>query len=120
MSWAKRNLYFLISAIAAVVLLGAAGWYCYSSWQSNSANEDQLKQAYSSLLTIANKPLGAGNDTVTNIDSAKAQTLEVKQRVAEMEKFFTAVPGIPNTNHFNDRALAFALHDTISQLRASA
>ena len=44
----------------------------------------------------------------------------MKVRVAEMETFFKPVPGIPNTNHFNDRALAFAVHDTISQLRASA
>ncbi len=34
--------------------------------------------------------------------------------VAEMEEFFKPVPGIPNTNHFNDCALAFALHDTIN------
>jgi hypothetical protein len=120
MSWAKRNLYFLISAIAAVVLLGAAGWYCYSASQSNNANWDQLQQAYSQLKTLADKNPGPGNDTVTNIDTARQQTREARQRVAEMEKFFTPVPGIPNTNHFNDRALAFALHDTISQLRSSA
>jgi hypothetical protein len=116
MSWAKRNLYFLISGIVAVVLLGAAGWYCYSSMQSNSAKWDELQQDYTQLSQIP----GVGTDTTTNIDLVKEQTGKVNERVAEMEKFFTPIPGIPNTNHFNDRALAFALHDTISQLRASA
>jgi hypothetical protein len=120
MSWAKRNLYFLISCIAAVVLLGAAGWYCYSEWQSNNANWEQLNQAYAQLTTIATKPVGAGNETVDNIKAAKEQTAEVKTRVAEMEKLFTPVRGIPNTNHFEDRMLAFAVRDTIAQLRRDA
>jgi len=120
MSWAKRNLYFLVSGIVAVVLLGAAGWYCYSSWQSNSANGDKLKGAYDQLSNIAKKPVGAGNDKVNNIEAAKEQTKEVKTRVAEMEKFFAPVRGIPNTNHFEDRVLSSAVRDTIAQLRAAA
>jgi len=120
MSWAKRNIYFLVSCIAAVVLLGAAGWYCYSEWQSNNANWEQLSQAYGELTTIANKPVGAGNTTVTNIDAARAQAQEVKVRVAQMEKFFVPVRGIPNTNHFEDRVVASAVRDTVGQLRAGA
>ena len=71
MSWAKRNLYFLISGIVAVVLLGAAGWYAYSSWQTNSAAGDSLKAAYDQLAQIASKPVGAGNDTVNNIEATQ-------------------------------------------------
>lgn len=120
MSWAKRNLYFLISCIVAVVLLGAAGWYCYSEWQSNNANWEQLSQAYAQLTQLASKNPGAGNDTVNNITAAKEQAQEVKTRVAEMEKLFVPVRGIPDTNHFEDRVLAGAVRGTISQLRASA
>ncbi len=71
MSWAKRNLYFLISGIVAVVLLGAAGWYCYSSWQSNSAKWDELQQDYTQLSQLATGPI-----TISNIDSAKEQAEE--------------------------------------------
>ena len=120
MSWAKRNIYFLVSCIVAVVLLGAAGWYCWSSSQANSANWEQLTGAYGQLKTLSDKPVGPGNETVDNIKAAKDQTEEMKKRVGEMEKFFTPVPSIPNTNHFNDRMLAFAVRDTVSQLRASA
>jgi hypothetical protein len=120
MSWAKRNLYFLISGIVAVVLLLLAGWYAYSSWQSNSENGDHLKEAYEKLRAFATKNPNAGNDAVNNIETAKEQTAQVKERVAQMEKFFVPIPSIPNTNKFDDRLLSRAVRDTISQLRASA
>jgi hypothetical protein len=120
MSWAKRNIYFLVSGIVAVGLLLAAGWYCYSSWQSNSANWDQLNEAYSKLRQLATKSPGPGNDTVNNIEAAKEQTKQVKERVAEMQKFFAPIRGIPDTNHFEDRVLASAVRGTVAQLRASA
>jgi len=120
MSWAKRNLYFLVSCIIAVVLLGAAGWYCWTSYQANNANWDQLKGAYDTLKTLADKPIGPGNSEIDNIKAAKDQTEEVKKRVAEMEKLFKPIRSIPDTNHFTDRMLAFAIRDTVNQLRAAA
>jgi len=103
-----------------VVLLGAAGWYCYSSWRSNSVNGDKLKEAYDQLANLAKKPVGAGNDKVNNIEAAKEQVQEVKKRVVEMDKFFEPVRSIPNTNHFEDRVLSSAVRDTVAQLRAAA
>jgi hypothetical protein len=117
MSWAKRNLYFLISCVFAVGLLLAAGWYCYSSWDANGAAGDQLKQAYDQASQIASKPIGAGT---TNIAAAKDQLKEVKERTEAVRKFFVPVPGIPNTNHIEDRAFAFAVRSTIADLRADA
>jgi hypothetical protein len=121
MSWAKRNLYFLISGIVAVVLLIAAGWYCYAEMQSNNANWDQLNQAYQQLIQIANKNPGARNGSVDNVTAAREQTVEVKKRVGDMEKLFLPVRGIPNTtNRLEDRVLASAVRDTITQLRTAA
>jgi hypothetical protein len=120
MSWAKRNLYFLISGIVAIVLLGAAGWYCYSSWQSNNTNWDQLNQDYATLNNIVNKPIGAGNENINNIDAAREETKEAQDRVAVARKFFLPIPGIPNTNRLDDRTLAFAVRETVAQLRVSA
>jgi hypothetical protein len=120
MSWAKRNLYFLISAIVAVALLGAAGWYCYTSLQANAANWEQLNQAYTQLEAIASKNPGAGNKSVNNIQTARDQTKEAGARIATARKFFTPIPGIPNTNHFDDRMIVFAVRETIAHLRAAA
>jgi hypothetical protein len=63
---------------------------------------------------------GPGNETVDNIKAAKEQTDQVKQRVAQMEKFFTPVKGIPDTNKFSERAIAFAVRETVGQLRKAA
>lgn len=120
MSWAKRNLYFLISCIVAVVLLGAAGWYCWSSRSAYNSNTAQLATDYGQLKTLADKKPGPGDDVVTNIETAKVQTGQAKQRVAELEKFFIPVRGIPDTNKISDRMLAFAVRETVGQLRAAA
>ena len=120
MSWAKRNIYFLASCIVAVVLLGAAGWYCFSSMSANNANWEQLSAAYDQLGQLALKSPGPGNDQVDNIKAAKEQAEQVKQRVQEMEKFFTPVKGVPDTNKFSERAIAFAVRETVGQLRKAA
>jgi predicted negative regulator of RcsB-dependent stress response len=120
MSWAKRNLYFLISCIVAVVLLGAAGWYCWSSHDAYNANTEKLKAAYDQMKQFADKKPGPGNDQVDNIKTAREETDQAKQRVAELAKFFTPVKGIPNTNKFDNRVLAFAVRETVTQLRKAA
>lgn len=121
MSWAKRNLYFLICCIVAVVLLLAAGWYCYSEWQANSTNWDQLNGAYTQLKTISDKKPNAGNEKVDNIGAAREQTKEALQRVADVRKFFKPVPTIPaDTNKLDDRTLGRAVRETIGQLRSGA
>jgi len=114
MSWAKRNIYFLVSAILAVVLLLAAAWYCYSSWGANNANWEQLSSAYTQLGQLKNP-----SDEV--IQSVKDQTKEVQARIDTARKFFVPIPGIPpGTNHLDDRALGFAVRDTVAALRAAA
>lgn len=121
MSWAKRNLYFLISGIVAVALLGAAGWYCYSAMQANSKNWDELNQDYNQLATYTSKTPNAGNDRVNNIDAARQQADQARQRVAAAEKYFLPIPSIPpSTNRLDDRALAFAVRETVAQLRSAA
>ena len=114
MSWAKRNLYFLISAILAVVLLLAAIWYCYSSWSANNANWEQLSSAYTTL-----SQLKIPSDEV--LQSLRDQTTNVLESIAAAKKVFVPVPSIPpGTNHLDDRALGFAVRDTVAALRASA
>jgi len=120
MSWAKRNLYFLISGILAVGLLIAAGWYCYSESQTNNAKWEELNSDYSTLATIANEPVGAGNETVDNIQAARDETKQVRERIASARKYFTPVPTIPSSGRLDDRSLAFAVRETIAQLRTSA
>jgi hypothetical protein len=52
MPWIKRNLFFLIGGVVAVVLLGLAGFYCFSKWQLNNRNLADLDKAYEELKRI--------------------------------------------------------------------
>ena len=65
MSWIKRNLYFVIGAVIAVILLGVAGWYFYSKWSLNNKNLDQLNQAYSDLVGFNKQSPHPGSGTTT-------------------------------------------------------
>jgi hypothetical protein len=116
MSWAKRNLYFLISCVLAVGLLGAAGWYCYSSWQSNNSSWEKLNQDIDELTQLGNQK----DDKVDNIKTAGEQAREARGRAEALRKFFLPVPSIPNTNRIDDRGLARAVRDSITQMRVTA
>lgn len=117
MSWAKRNLYFLISCIVAVVLLGAGGWYCYSEWQGNDQSWQALQQAYEQLKQFANKPITANEE---NIHAARDQVKQIKTLNDSLHQYLNSISPIPNTGKIDDRALASAIRDTIHQLRADA
>src|SRR5215469_15895141 len=117
MSWAKRNLYFLISCIVAVVLLGAAGWYCYSEWQGNNESWDALNQAYVQLKQISDEPITPNQE---NVRAARDQVKQIQALNGSLRQYLSPIQPIPNTGKIDDRALASAIRDTIRQLRVDA
>lgn len=117
MSWAKRNLYFLISCIVAVVLLGASGWYCYTEWQANDQSWQALQAAYEQLKQFGNKPITANEE---NIHTAREQVKQIKALNDSLHQYLGTISPIPNTGKIDDRALASAIRDTIRQLRVDA
>lgn len=117
MSWAKRNLYFLISCVLAVALLGAAGWYCYSEWQGNNTSGDSLKQAYSQLDDIGKK---SPTPSPENVEAANKEAKRARELAVGLRKHLVPIPSIPNTNNVDDKSLAAAVRDTVRQMAASA
>ena len=114
MSWVKRNLYFLIGGIVALVLLGAAGWYLYSKWDPNNTNLASLNQAYADLKTLNDKNPNPGGD---NIKIAKEQKNELFDYMGRARKYFQRIPPIPDLPKKTDRDFASALSRAIDQLR---
>jgi len=114
MSWVKRNLYFLIGGIVALVLLGAAGWYLYSKWDLNNTNLANLNQAYADLKGLNDKKPNPGGD---NIKLAKEQRKELQDYMGRASKYFQKIPPIPDLPRKTDRDFAAALNRTIDQLR---
>src|SRR6266481_92402 len=114
MSWVKRNLYFLIGGIVALVLLGAAGWYLYSKWELNNTNLANLNQAYADLKGLNDKNPNPGGD---NIKIAKEQRKELLDYMGRASRYFQKIPPIPDLPKKTDRDFASALNRTIDQLR---
>jgi hypothetical protein len=114
MSWVKRNLYFLIGGIVALVLLGAAGWYLYSKWDLNNTNLASLNQAYADLKGLNDKNPNPGGD---NIKLAKEQRKELQDYMGRASKYFQKISPIPDLPKKTDRDFAAALNRTIDQLR---
>jgi hypothetical protein len=114
MSWVKRNLYFLIGGVVALVLLGAAGWYLYSKWDLNNTNGANLKQAYADLKALNDKNPNPGGE---NIKIAKDQRKELLDYMGRAAKYFQKIPPIPDLPKKTDRDFASALNRTIDQLR---
>jgi hypothetical protein len=122
MSWIKRNLYFLIGSAVAVVLLGLAGYYFYSSWQINNETLDKLNAAYGELDELAKVNPNPGNDQINNIDIARQQEKEVLAMIDREKKHFSLIAPIPNTTNqvVAKEEFASALRRTIDELTHDA
>src|SRR5882724_12863532 len=114
MSWVKRNLYFLIGGIVALVMLGGAGWYLYSKWDLNNTNLANLNQSYADLKGLNDKNPNPGGD---NIKIAKDQRKELLDYMGRTQKYFQRIAPIPDLPKKTDRDFASALNRTIDQLR---
>src|SRR5215467_4805239 len=114
MSWVKRNLYFLIGGIIALVLLGGAGWYLYSKWDLNNTNLTSLNEAYANLKGLNDKNPNPGGE---NIKIAKEQRKEILDYIGRASKYFQRIRSIPDLPKKTDHDFALALSRTIDQLR---
>jgi hypothetical protein len=123
MGWVKRNLYFLVGAIVALVLMGLAGWYLYSKWQLNNEMLAKLNEQYGTLATLNNQNPHPGSGNVNNIQTAKEQQAQLKDFMAKGHKFFQRIPPIPNPDdkgRISDQEFSTALSRTIDQMQRDA
>ncbi|MFO1476981.1 MAG: Amuc_1100 family pilus-like protein [Verrucomicrobiota bacterium] len=120
MSWVKRNLYFLIGSIVAVLLLGVAGYYFWTNYELNEANLEELNKGYSELSQLTtSKPK---SDTVDNIERATEQAKLVRAAIDKEHKFFQPILPVPNpTNGIVTKdEFASGLRRSIDELTRSA
>ncbi len=124
MSWIKRNLFFFIGGVIALGLLGAAGYYNYTSWSRNSDMLDKLKEIYGTLNTLNDPQANPGNDKVNKIQQAKDQAVQLRAWVDQAKTWFAPITPIPPatgaTNSVTSEAFAAALRRTIDLLQHEA
>jgi hypothetical protein len=120
MGWIKRNLFFTIGGIIALLLLGAAAFYDYQSWSHNSAAFGRLNEIYSTLQELGNQKPAPGNARIDNIKTAKEQELEVRDWINQTGNYFKPIAPIPDSPEVSSEAFAAELRRTIDQLQHEA
>ena len=120
MGWIKRNLLFVIVVIAALGLLGGAGFYIYQGYSRNSDDFDKLNGIYASLKDLQSQKPAPGNDKVDNAKIAKEQQQQLRAWIESAAKYFQPIAPIPAGTNANGEAFARALSSTVDELQGAA
>jgi hypothetical protein len=120
MGWIKRNLFFFIGGVLAWLLLGAAGFYDYQSWDHNSTAFEQLNEISGKLKEFGDKKPQPGNAKIDNIKMAKEQERQLSDWIVQAGDYFKPIAAIPNTPEVSSEAFAADLRRTIDQLQHEA
>ena len=119
MAWIKRNLFFTIGSVIALILLGAAGFYTFKGWSEDRSAWGQLTDAYTQLQNFYSKQPSPGNEKINNIQTAKDQAAQLEDWVKQARAHFKTVPPIPS-GALSDQAFAGTLRGTILEMQHEA
>ncbi|MCU0782826.1 MAG: Amuc_1100 family pilus-like protein [Verrucomicrobia bacterium] len=120
MAWIKRNLFFIIGAVAAVALLGFAGFYNFKGWKHNADAREELNKAYEEIKRLNNQPIHPGFGKVDNIKLAREQQKEIRDVFAGAARNFQSPAAIPDTTNVTSGEFTAALRRTVDQLTREA
>ena len=124
MSWIKRNLYFLLGSLAALVLMGLAGFYLFSHYRENNEILVKLNEQYEKLNTLNNQNPHPGNlpKGPDNIAAAKEQQAQLRDFIKKTRKYFLPPPPIPATESgkVSSQEFTTALRTTLDRMQNDA
>ena len=116
MAWIKRNLFFAISGLVALVLIGAGGWYLFTKMALNKATQAQLEEAYSTLDGLSQKQVGDPKVAEQQIQ----QLRDIGQKFRGQFKSVSPIPYTTNVAMITSAQFATTLQVTIDQLQRAA
>jgi hypothetical protein len=123
MVWIKRNLYFLIGSLVAVILMIVGGIILFTQISQEAEVSDNIGKQYAELLRLKQLNPNPGDDkTINNIKAAQEQEKAVRAYIAKMRPFFQRIPPIPDpaTNRISNAEFAAQLRITVAQLHRDA
>ena len=120
MGWIKRNLFFSIGGLVALLLLGGAAWYDWQSWDHNRAAFERLNEIYAKLQELGNRKPNWGSAKMDNIKTAKDQEQEVRAWVDGTGNSFKPITPVPNVPIVTGELFASDLRRTIDLLQHEA
>src|SRR5688572_2352645 len=113
MDWIKRNLFFVLGAAVALLLMVGAGFYTWSGWSNNSKAFEEINAKYEELKALINRNPNPGSGTVDNIKTARDQQKQATGVIAKVATRFAAIPAIPPETNVTAEAFASGLSTTI-------
>jgi hypothetical protein len=127
MDWVKRNLYFLVGGVIALVLMGLAGFYFYSKLQLNNEIMVKLDEQFQELQQLSSEKPHPGSGQVNNIEAAKENEQQVRDTLKKVRAHFEPIPPIPDPRNENNQPekvtsqeFSASLRRTIDQLQKQA
>lgn len=122
MGWLKRNMFFAIGGAAALLLLGAAGFYDFQSWSHNQKAFADLNDVYGRLTSLNQQQPSPGDTQHNNIQAAQDQARQLRQWMGETTNYFQPIAPIPKPGRtpLSNSAFSDALHQTLAQLQSDA
>lgn len=120
MDWIKRNLFFVIGAAVALLLMVGAGFYTWSGWSNNAKARDELDAKYEELKRLTNQNPNPGSGKVDNIKAAKEQQQVVRAAIAQATNQFQTIAAIPEGTNITVEAFANSLARTIFAMQRDA
>src|SRR5215831_6469383 len=109
MSWIKRNLFFVIGSLVALILMGLAGWFLYSKWSLNNQVLANLNSDYEELKRLNSANPHPGSGSINNIQAAKDQRDQLLTFLKQTKDHFQPTPRIPDLPKVTDRDFSAAL-----------
>ena len=116
MAWIKRNLFFAIGGLVAILLMGAGGWYLFSKMGLNKATQAKLDEAYSTLDQLSQQ--GGGDPKAA--EEQTRQLREISQKFRDQFKTIPSIPYATNLAQITSAQFATTLQITIDQLLHAA
>ena len=120
MSWLKRNLFFVIGSLVALILMGLAAWFLYSKWSLNNDVLANLNSDYQQLKDLNSQNPHPGSGSINNIKLAKEQRDQLLEFIKKTRPYFDPIPRIPDLPKITDRDFSASLSQTIERLRNEA
>jgi len=115
MSWIKRNLSLVISAVIALGLLGFGGWYLYAAIDKNKAVDNEISSTKAEIDRLLNAPV-TPNDV--NLKLARQEAAKIAAFIADAKKHFPPTPAPPVA--LNNQSFKELLQTTIDGLTKQA
>ena len=120
MAWIKRNLFFEVGGLIALLLVGGGSFYIYKGWSRNADAFTALSQVEDTLKGLHGKNPSYGNNKIDNIKAANEQNQQLVEWMKQAGSYFQPIAAIPPGTNVDGASYSGSLQKTVQQLQREA